>query len=227
MTIFARHADAAAARYGFCDEPVCVVLISEQSLVRKGLRLLLEGEPDIEVVGDVAGVGQLPGSMREPDAAILDTSGGRHDVLRAARHDLPDASLLVLSSASETHHVSLAFASGARGYLLKEAAPWEFVEAVRKVARGEPYVQERLGAKLARWVETGETPPPPESRRGLSPREREVLTLLAQGHTNAEIAETLHVSTRTVEAHRLHILQKLSLRSRAEIVRYAQAEGLL
>jgi two-component system response regulator NreC len=141
-------------------------------------------------------------------------------VLEAA----PDAKVLVLSMQDDPSYVREAFAAGASGYVLKEAADTELVDAVRQVAGGGSYVHPTLGARLiAAEAE--------ERRRAeedpLSEREREVLRLLALGHTNQEIAKMLYISVRTAEAHRAHIMRKLRLATRAELVRYALQEGLL
>jgi len=132
--------------------------------------------------------------------------------------------VLVLSMQDDPRYVREAFAAGAHGYVLKEAADTELVTAVREVARGGSYVHPALGARMvaadAAAADAAEHDP-------LSDREREVLRLLALGHTNQEIAQTLFISVRTAETHRAHIMQKLRLETRAELVRYALAQGLL
>ena len=139
-------------------------------------------------------------------------------------HEQPQARVLVLSMQDDPRYVREAFAAGARGYVLKEAADTELVTAVREVARGGSYVHPALGARMAAADAGGcgcrEHDP-------LSDREREVLRLLALGHTNQEIAQMLFISVRTAETHRAHIMQKLRLETRAELVRYALAQGLL
>jgi two-component system, NarL family, response regulator NreC len=132
--------------------------------------------------------------------------------------------VLLLSMQDDPRYLREAFAAGASGYVLKEAADTEVVDAVRAVAAGERYVHPALGARLVQAEAE-------ERRRAdedpLSEREREVLRLLALGHTNQEIAKMLYISVRTAETHRAHIMQKLRLSSRAELVRYALAEGML
>jgi two-component system response regulator NreC len=139
-------------------------------------------------------------------------------------HEHPDAKILVLSMQDDPRYVREAFEAGAKGYVLKEAADVEVVGAVREVARGGRYVHPELGARLiaadAAAAKRADEDP-------LSDREREVLRLLALGHTNQEIAQQLYISVRTAETHRAHIMQKLRLSSRAELVRYAIAQGLL
>jgi len=137
---------------------------------------------------------------------------------------VPDAKVLVLSMQDDPRYVREAFEAGARGYVLKEAADTDVVDAVRAVASGERYVHPSLGARLvaaeAEERKRAESDP-------LSEREREVLRLLALGHTNQEIAALLYISVRTAETHRAHIMQKLGLASRAELVRYALDHGLI
>ena len=137
---------------------------------------------------------------------------------------VPDARVLMLSMQDDPHYVREAFDAGASGYVLKEAADTEVVGAVRAIAAGERYVHPSLGARLfaADAAERRRAEEDP-----LSDREREVLRLLALGHTNQEIAKMLFISVRTAETHRAHIMRKLGLGSRAELVRFALAEGLL
>jgi two-component system response regulator NreC len=136
----------------------------------------------------------------------------------------PEAKVLVLSMQDDPQDVREAFEAGALGYVLKEGAEGELVAAIREVAGGGRYVHPELGARLVA-AETAERRRTEEDP--LSDREREVLRLLALGHTNQEIARELHISVRTAETHRAHIMQKLRLSSRAELVRYALAQGLL
>jgi len=163
----------------------------------------------------------------KPDVILLDvvmpgTSG--IDATPQLLHEQPDAKVLILSMQDDPRYVREAFEAGAAGYVLKEAADSEVVAAVREVAAGGRYVNPALGARLV----AADT----EARKRaaedpLSEREREVLRLLALGHTNQEIAKMLYISVRTAETHRAHIMQKLSLHSRADLVRYALANGLL
>jgi two-component system response regulator NreC len=144
------------------------------------------------------------------------------DAAAEIRHVLPAARILMLSMQDDPSYVRQAFTNGAIGYVLKEAADAELVTAIRRVALGEQYVHPTLGAKLV-----GDAGSARQADDPLSDREREVLSLLALGHTNQEIADRLVVSVRTVEAHRAHILTKLRLSTRAELVRYAIDAGLL
>jgi two-component system response regulator NreC len=206
-----------------------VLIVDDHAVVRSGIRLLLDAEADMEVVAEAgsADEGVRAARLEQPDVVLMDvTMPGRSgieaipDVLEAA----PGARVLVLSMEDDPSYVRQAFGAGARGYVLKEAADVEVVAAVREVARGGSYVHPALGARLAvaEAVAAQKAAEDP-----LSDREREVLRLLALGHTNQEIANLLYISVRTAETHRAHIMQKLRLQTRAELVRHALASGLL
>ena len=205
------------------------LIVDDHAVVRTGLRKVLEAESDIEVVGEAGDSRHAVFETRatKPDVILMDVvmpgkSGieAIPDVLR----DAPAAKVLVLSMQDDPHYVREAFAAGASGYVLKEAADTELVTAVREVAAGRHYVHPSLGARMVA-AEVAERKRAEEDP--LSDRERDVLRLLALGHTNQEIAGMLYVSVRTAETHRAHIMQKLRLTTRAELVRYALAQGLL
>ena len=209
--------------------PIRVILVDDHAVVRSGLRRVLEAGSDIEVVGEASNVRDAVFEVRahKPDVIVMDVvmpgaSGIEGTPL--VLHEAPDAKVLVLSMQDDPRYVREAFAQGASGYVLKEAADTEVVEAVRQVAGGQQYLHPALGARLleseARQRDEADSDP-------LSEREREVLRLLALGHTNQEIAKLLYISVRTAESHRAHIMQKLRLGTRAELVRYALAHGLL
>ncbi len=206
-----------------------VLIVDDHAVVRAGLRLLLERESDLEVVAEAgtADEGVRAARLEKPDVVVLDVvMPGRSGIEAAAEmiEAAKGARVLVLSMQDDPTYVREAFAAGATGYMLKEAADAELVQAVREVANGGRYVHPTLGARLAQ-AEVEAT------RRAaddpLSDREREVLRLLALGHTNQEIAKQLFISVRTAETHRAHIMQKLGLGTRAELVRYALANGVL
>jgi len=216
-------------RKAAAKKAIRVLVVDDHAVVRTGLRRVLDAEPDIETVGEAPSAERAVFEALEhkPDVVLLDVvmpgkSGieGMPSLLQA----VPDAKILVLSMQDDPHYVREAFEAGASGYVLKEAADTDVVEAVRAVAGGQRYVHPALGAKLV----AAETE---ERKRAesdpLSEREREVLRLLALGHTNQEIAALLYISVRTAETHRAHIMQKLSLSSRAELVRYALDHGLI
>ena len=208
---------------------VRVMVVDDHAVVRAGLRRVLDAEPDIETVAEAADAERavFEAIASTPDVVLLDVMmPGKTGIegLPALLQAVPAAKVLVLSMQDDPRYVREAFEAGASGYVLKEAADSEVVGAVRAVAGGERYLHPALGAKLFAAEAS-------ERRRAerdpLSEREREVLRLLALGHTNQEIAKLLYISVRTAETHRAHIMQKLHLGSRAELVRYALAEGLL
>jgi two-component system response regulator NreC len=206
-----------------------VLVVDDHAVVRSGLRRLLDAEPDIETVGEAptAERAVFEAIEQRPDVVLMDLvmpGRGGIDGMPPLLQAVPDAKVLVLSMQDDPRYVREAFEAGAAGYVLKEAADTEVVAAVRAVAAGERYVHPALGARLvaAEAEERRRTQADP-----LSEREREVLRLLALGHTNHEIAQLLYISVRTAETHRAHIMQKLHLSSRAELVRYALAQGLL
>jgi len=201
-----------------------VVIADDHSVVRRGLRQLLENEGDFEIVAEAADTTSARRYVRghHPDVLVLDLNmpeGLSLDAVPDIRAECPATQIVVLTMQDEPAYARQALAAGALGYVLKEAADAELVEAVRRAAAGEPYLNPRLGARVA-----AEPPGPPG---GLSEREVEVLRMVALGHTNAEVAEQLFLSVRTVETHRAHIQQKLRIGSRAELVRYAIDHRLL
>jgi two-component system response regulator NreC len=203
---------------------VTIVLADDHAVVRSALRMLLEAEPDFEVVAEA---GDADGAVRyarghKPQVLILDLNmPGVPSLERvpAIRQASPDTRIVVLTMQEDPAFAREAMRAGVLGYILKEAADAELVKAVRMAAQGETYLQPSLGARLAAE--------PVEGEDELSGRESEVLRLIALGHTNAEIAEQLYLSVRTVESHRAHIQQKLRLTKRSELVRYALEHGLL
>lgn len=206
-----------------------VLVVDDHAVVRAGLKLLLDAEEDIETVGEAGNAKEALFAARslKPDVVLMDVvmpGESGIEATRAILHDVPEARVLVLSMQDDPSYVREAFAAGASGYVLKEAADAELVAAVREVAAGGRYVNPALGARLvaaeAEARARAEADP-------LSEREREVLRLLALGHTNQEIAKMLYISARTAETHRAHIMQKLRLSTRAELVRYAIEQGLL
>lgn len=207
------------------NEAIRILLVDDHAVLRSGLRLLLEREEGLEPVGE-AGTAEdalllLP--RLAPDVVVIDIEMPGIGGLQGAemiRQRAPGARILFLSMHDQARDVRRAFDAGADGYLLKSAADEDLVRAVRAVAGGERYVHPALGATLAAPSELG---PLDE----LTAREREVLRLLALGHTNQEIAERLIVSVRTVESHRAHVMNKLRVTTRAGLVRVALEAGLL
>ncbi|MEX0816189.1 MAG: response regulator transcription factor [Gaiellales bacterium] len=206
-----------------------VLVVDDHAVVRSGLRLLLDAEGDIETVGEAGDARDavFEARAKKPDVILMDVvlrGKSGIEAIPEVLKEAPQAKVLVLSMQDDPRYVREAFSVGASGYVLKEAADRELVEAVRQVAGGESYVDPALGARMAtadaQAARAAEEDP-------LSDREREVLRLLALGHTNQEIAKMLYISVRTAETHRAHVMQKLRLATRAELVRYALAQGLL
>jgi len=210
-------------------EKIRVLIVDDHAVVRTGIRLLLGQEPDIEPVGE-AGTGReaiFEARSLKPDVILMDVVMPDQTGLEALPtllHEHPETKVLLLSMQDDPRYVREAFSAGASGYVLKEAADAEVVSAIREVAAGGRYVHPELGARLVaaetEAMRKAEDDP-------LSEREREVLTLLARGYTNQEIAKQLYISVRTAETHRAHVMQKLRLATRAELVSYALANGLL
>jgi DNA-binding NarL/FixJ family response regulator len=210
-------------------DPIRVLVVDDHAVVRSGLRLLLSQEEGIEPVGE-AGTGReavFEARSLKPDVILMDVVMPDQtgiEVLPTLVSEHPETKVLLLSMQDDPNYVREAFAAGASGYVLKEAADAEVVAAIREVAAGGRYVNSALGAKLiaAQAADDSKTESDP-----LSEREHEVLRLLALGHTNQEIATQLFISVRTAETHRAHIMQKLRLTTRAELVRYAIDAGML
>jgi two-component system response regulator NreC len=208
---------------------ITLLIVDDHQLVRAGLRRLLETEDDL-TVEDEAGTAYDAirlARLHKPDVILLDVvmpGGSGLDAIPEILSASPDSRILTLSMQDDPTYVRQAFAAGASGYVLKEAADDELLLAVREVAAGRRHVDPQLGARLAAadaaaLTEAEEDP--------LSEREREVLRLLALGYTNQEISKLLFISVRTAETHRARIMQKLGLTTRAELVRTAIQRGLL
>jgi two-component system, NarL family, response regulator NreC len=209
--------------------PVTVLVVDDHAVVRAGLVMLVDAEDDLETVGEAGSARDAIFEARasKPDVVLLDVmmpDQSGIEALPQLLHEHPETKVLILSMQDDPRYVREAFEAGAKGYVLKEAADVELVAAIREVAGGGRYVHPELGARLVA-AESEERKRAEEDP--LSDREREVLRLLALGHTNQEIAKELFISVRTAETHRAHIMQKLRLSTRAELVRYALDQGLL
>lgn len=204
---------------------VTIVLADDHAVIRSALRMLLEAEPEFEVVAEA---GDAPSAIRyvrghKPTVLILDLNmpgPSSLESIPAIKEASPDTQIVVLTMQAETAFARQALQAGVVGYVLKEAADDELVKAVRSAAAGQTYLQPALGARLAAEPERG-------AQDDLSEREIEVLRRIALGYTNAEIADQLFLSIRTVESHRAHIQQKLGLTTRSELVRYALDNDLV
>jgi two-component system response regulator NreC len=206
-------------------ESIRIVLADDHEVVRAGLRMLLNNEPGFEVVAEASDADSARRYVRGHHARVLVLDlnmPGRSslDAIPTIREESPGTQIVVLTMQQDPAFAREALRAGALGYVLKEAADDELVEAVRRAAAGESYLNPRLGARIA----SEPAPGPPDD---LSGREVDVLRLIALGHTNAEIGEQLYLSVRTVETHRSHIQQKLMLSTRSELVGYALERGLI
>jgi two-component system response regulator NreC len=202
-----------------------IVIADDHAVVRRGLKQVLDAEPGFEVLAEAADIETARRYVRghHPDVLVLDLNlpgGSSLTEIPAIRAEAPDTQIVVLTMQNEPAYARQALSAGALGYVLKEAAESELVEAIHRAAVGDTYLNPRLGARVA-------AEPPPGPPDGLSEREVEVLRMITLGFTNAEIGEKLYLSVRTVETHRAHIQQKLRLGSRAELVRYALDHKLI
>jgi DNA-binding NarL/FixJ family response regulator len=208
---------------------VRVLIADDHGIVRGGLRLLLDRQPDMEVVGEAAdGAEAVAAALaHRPDLAILDVSMPTLTGLQAARAiraRAPEVTVLMLSMHDDERYLFEALKAGAAGYVLKQEAGQELVDAARAVVRGESFLTNAAQRSLVRaWMADEATGP----REPLSPREQEVLKLIAEAHTNREIGQVLGLSEKTVETHRGNLLRKLGMRDRVELVRYAIRRGLV
>ena len=206
-----------------------VLIADDHGIVRSGLRLLLERQADIDVVAEAGdGVTAFESALRtRPDLCVLDVQMPRLTGLQAAREiraHLPSTQVLILSMHDDERYVFEALKAGAAGYVLKREVDHALVGAIRAVQRGEAFVTDAVERSLVKsWMnDPSQGPSEP-----LSPREREVLKLIAEAHTNKQIASTLHLAEKTVESHRANLLRKLGMRDRVELVRYAIRRGLI
>jgi DNA-binding NarL/FixJ family response regulator len=206
-----------------------ILVADDHGIVRSGIRLLLERQPDISVVAEASdGVEAVEAALAvRPDLCILDVGMPRMTGLQAAREirsHLPDTRVLMLSMHDDEHYLYEALTAGASGYVLKREADQDLVGAIRAVGRGEAFLTNAAERTIIRqWMADGGRGPVIP----LTPREEEVVKLIAEAYTNAQIALTLHVSEKTVESHRANVLRKLGMRDRVELVRYAIRRGLV
>jgi DNA-binding NarL/FixJ family response regulator len=206
-----------------------ILVADDHGIVRSGLMMLIERQDGMHVVAEAEdGVAAVESAIRErPDVAILDVSMPRMTGLQAAREiraQCPDTRVLLLSMHDDERYVYDALKAGASGYVLKRQADVELIDAVRAVAGGGQFLSATVDAgAMQEWIDRGEDQP----HDPLTPRERDVVKLIAEAYTNRQIAEILKVSEKTVESHRANVLGKLEMRDRVELVRYAIRRGLV
>jgi two-component system, NarL family, response regulator NreC len=215
------------------DEVVRVVLVDDHTIVREGLRLLLRSAADIAVVGEAdSGHAALDVAERiRPDIVVLDLDmpdGDGMAALRSLQQALPDVRVLVLTVHAERERLVQLLEAGARGYLTKEAASQDLIEAIRVVAAGEVYVRPVAARLLAAAVVPQHTAKTARDRfQALSEREQITLRLVAEGYSGAEIARQLAISTKTIDAYKHRVQEKLGLEHRTDYVRFAIEAGIL
>ena len=207
-----------------------VVLADDHAVVRRGVRQILADAGDIEVVGEAKDYGELTTLLRDQacDVLVVDISmPGKNgiEVLKAVRERLPKIQVLVLSMFPEDQYAVRALKAGAAGYVSKEAAPEKLVDAIRLAARGKKYITPEVAQALASQLGTGEAPENPHE--ALSDREYETLRLIASGKKLSEIAEAMSLSPKTVSVYRARLLEKMKLRTNAELTHYAVKHGLV
>lgn len=215
--------------------PIAIVLADDHEMVRAGLRHVLDAHADLAVVAEAGTVADAVAAARAhgPQVLVLDLAmpghgaGATLDALPDVARRVAPARVVILTMQDDPGFARRALRTGAIGYVLKEAAPTELVEAVRRAAAGRPFLSPGLGAQLAAEDGAPGAADPSAPPDGLTEREAQILRLIALGHTNAEVGRILHLSVRTVEARRAHVQQKTGRTGRPELVRYALERGLL
>ena len=206
-----------------------ILIADDHGIVRGGMRLLIERQADMQVVAEAEdGVDAFEKALQSrPDLCVLDVSMPRMTGLQATRQilsHLPETNVLALSMHDDERYVFDALKAGASGYVLKREADQDLVGAVQAVGRGEAFLTNAAEREIIRrWMEDGDGGP----AVSLTPREEEVVKLIAEAYTNAQIAQILHLAEKTVESHRANVLRKLGMRDRVELVRYAIRRGLV
>ncbi len=210
-----------------------ILLADDHTILRAGLRMMLNAQPDFEVVGEAQDGRQAiqEAQKLQPDVILMDITMPDMNGIEATRQIkklLPETKVLVLTMHEHDEYVFQALRAGASGYMLKEAADTDLISALRVIQNGQfylsPTAQSVMVGDYLQRVRTGEEK---DSYSNLTEREREILKLVAEGYTNNQIAERLIISPKTVDTHRTHVMDKLNLHSRAELVKYAMRRGLL
>lgn len=213
--------------------PIRILLADDHAILRDGIRALLSDEADLQVVGEAENGRQALEQARalRPDIVIMDIGMPLLSGLEATKHirrDVPESRVLILTMHQNDEYLAQVLAAGASGYVLKDTAGRELVLAIRQVARGEPFFSPLMTRTLTSlYLSSLEAERTHDPYDDLTIREREVLQLVAEGFTNHQIAEMLRLSIKTVKTHRLHLMQKLDLHDRTELVKYAFQKGII
>jgi len=209
-----------------------IVLAEDQHLVRRGVRCLLEGEKDFDVVGEAADGVKVVGLVErlKPDAlivAVAMTGLNGLEITRQVRERTPATAVIVLSMYTNARYVMRALKNGASGYVMKQAMPTELMRAIRTVVAGRRYLSKPLSAEtMGTWLQRAQRVTP-DPYGPLTGREREVLQLISEGQSNAQVARRLSISRRTAEAHRASVMRKLRLNNQVDLIRYVLARDIL
>ncbi len=214
-------------------DKIRILLVDDHAILRAGLRALLRAEADIEVVDEASDGSEAVAKTERllPDVALMDISMPVMDGLEATRRihqSCPEVKVLVLTIHDNEEYLFQVLEAGGSGYLVKKSAATELISAIRAVHRGEAFLSP-MATKMVigRYLQTMGREEEKQNYDGLTGREKDVLKLIADGYTNQEIADHLIISVKTVETHRAHILKKLELHTRADLVKYARSHGLL
>jgi DNA-binding NarL/FixJ family response regulator len=212
--------------------PITVFLADDHAVLRDGLKFMIEAQAGMEVVGAAANGREAVRQIEQlcPDVVIMDIAMPELNGIEATQQvgDLcPDTGVIILSMHHSPEHINRALQAGARGYLLKESASTEIIEAITQVNAGHRYLCKKVAAQMVdQFLNPTETAPGAEALASLSPREREVLQLVVEGHTTADIADRLALSTRTVDNYRSRIMQKLNISTLPDLVKFAIRHGI-
>lgn len=214
------------------DDIMQILIVDDHAILRSGLRLLIDAQPTLNVVGEAGSGADAVAQARalQPDLILLDLSmpdGDGLSIIATLRTVAPQARILILTMHDDTSHLRQALDAGASGYVLKNAVDQELLMAIRAVRRGETYVHSAMTQKLVEALTQPATANPADPWAELSEREFEVMKLVALGYTNAEIAQEIHLSVKTVESYRSRGLVKLGLETRAQLVQSALQHGHL
>lgn len=214
-------------------EKITVLLAEDHTIVRKGLRALLDAADHLEVVGEAADGSEAVRLVKKllPDVVVMDITMPHLNGLEATwqiKKSFPQVQVLILTMYTNEEYIFQVLKAGASGYLVKQSAPDELLLAIEVVHRGDSFLSPSVSKKLVdEFVRQGEETAVDDSYDNLTVREREVLQLVAEGHTNREIANILHISIKTVGVHRSHLMEKLNIHNVAELIKYAIRKGVI